>query len=334
MDIKDIAGLSKPLTRLIEVVANGIGAVSRPYLIRRTSEAKAHEINVISSALKSATEATGGSVIYKDGDIEAWSKPEDATFVVTDINLEERFEKRIEYQERKRQNNVELITSIAASNLVTDTDVPEEMPDEDWVSRFFNSAQDVSSEQMQELWGRILAGEIRRPGSFSMKTLDFFRNTTKHDAELIQLLAPLTVKINGSYVIPIPDKKWQETNRSIYPKHYITASELGVLYPTELQNRFFYLPEQTQSAITAGDRLLLINKHEATSELQLPIWNYTKIGSEIFDLISSDPDIEHMIEIGKFFINRKARAQIGRIIGTSRDGKNINYTEIEEVKTI
>ena len=40
--IEDVAGLSKPLTRLIEVIAQGIGNVTTPYLIRKTAEARAH----------------------------------------------------------------------------------------------------------------------------------------------------------------------------------------------------------------------------------------------------------------------------------------------------
>lgn len=331
MEIKDLAGLSKPLTRLIEVVASGIGAVSKPYLIRRTADAKAHEITVIATALKSAADVQGVPVIFKDGEIEAWRKPEDSTFILADLNQAERSDRRVEYQERKRQNNVERITSIAASELLNETEVPDQSPDEDWISRFFNSAQDISSEQMQELWGRILSGEIKKPGSFSMKTLDFVRNMTKNDAELIQLLAPLTVRLAGVYAIPIPDKAWLESNRSIYPAHHFAGSELGALYPTDLQNRFFHAPETTQAVITAGDRLLLIDKNELTSEVQLPIWKYTRIGSEIVDLIAPDPDLESMRVVGEFFVKHKARAQLGKIIETLPDGR-IRFAEMKEIK--
>jgi hypothetical protein len=331
MEIKDLTGLSKPLTRLIEVIASGIGAVSRPYLTRRNAEAKAHEIAVIAGALKSAADLHGVPAIFKDGEVEAWRKPEDNTLILADISGEERSERRVEYQERKRQNNVERITSIAATELLSETEVPNESPDEDWICRFFNSAQDVSSEQMQELWGRILSGEIKRPGSFSLKTLDFVRNMTKHDAELIQLLAPLTVKVHNSYVIPIPDKAWLEANRSVYPSHHFAGGELGALYPTDLQNRFFFQPEQTQAVFTSGDRLLLIDRHEVTSELQLPIWKYTQVGSELIDLIAPEPDIDHLRVVGDFFVKRKAQAKIARIIDTLPDGR-IRFKDAEEIR--
>lgn len=37
MDIKDLAGLSEPLKRLIEVVAEGVGAISQPLLTRKNA---------------------------------------------------------------------------------------------------------------------------------------------------------------------------------------------------------------------------------------------------------------------------------------------------------
>ena len=51
MEITDLAGLSEPLKRLIEVISSGIGNVYKPYLIRKTADAKAYEIKVIANAI-------------------------------------------------------------------------------------------------------------------------------------------------------------------------------------------------------------------------------------------------------------------------------------------
>lgn len=191
MKIGDLAGLGGPLERLIEVVSFGIGTVHRPNLIKREADAKAYEIEKISGALKRVADDHQLPVIYKDGQIEIWQKPEDRTLVLSDIGTAERSQSRVEYQERKRQHNIESVTSSAAADLMDISEVPEQSPDEDWVTRFFANAQDVSSEGMQELWGRILAGEIKKPGSYSLRTLDFIRNLKKSDAELFTRLAKL-----------------------------------------------------------------------------------------------------------------------------------------------
>ena len=70
----------------------------------------------------------------------------------TTFPLKDEVSLRLDYQERKRQQNIENITSIAAANLIRDEDVPEQKPDEDWITRFFSSAQEVSSETIQDLW--------------------------------------------------------------------------------------------------------------------------------------------------------------------------------------
>lgn len=54
--------------------------------------------------------------------------------------------------------------------------------DDDWLNVFERYAQDASSEHLQGLWGRVLAGEICRPGRFSARTLRFFSEFSQSDA--------------------------------------------------------------------------------------------------------------------------------------------------------
>ena len=44
-------------------------------------------------------------------------------------------------------------------------------PEDDWMNSFTRFAEDASSEKLQDLFGRILAGQIVRPGSFSQSTM-------------------------------------------------------------------------------------------------------------------------------------------------------------------
>jgi hypothetical protein len=101
--IHDIAGLSKPLTRLIEVISQGVGAVSTPYLIRKTAEARAHEIKVVAKALRDVGKRTGLPVVYEGGMIEVWQKPQDGTLALAAQTIDERSGSRRDYQERKRE---------------------------------------------------------------------------------------------------------------------------------------------------------------------------------------------------------------------------------------
>lgn len=54
--------------------------------------------------------------------------------------------------------------------------------DDDWLNIFERHAEDASTERMQRLWGRVLAGEIRKPGSFAPRTLRFLSEFSQADA--------------------------------------------------------------------------------------------------------------------------------------------------------
>lgn len=73
-------------------------------------------------------------------------------------------------------------------------DPPEDRPDPDWVSMWRDNAGKASAEQLQNLWGRVLAGEIVSPGRFSLRTLDFLRTLAKGEADDIARLAPFVVE--------------------------------------------------------------------------------------------------------------------------------------------
>ena len=95
-----------------------------------------------------------------------------------ELTIPDLVNQRIQFQEEKRQANIESVVRNAASEL-GDGEVQDHEVDHDWTSRFFNDVQDVSSEEMQKLWGRILAGEVERPGTTSIKTLGVLKNLDK-----------------------------------------------------------------------------------------------------------------------------------------------------------
>ena len=62
--------------------------------------------------------------------------------------------------------NQSKIARIAETSAKEGTDFGETSEvDDDWLSRFMDSAKFVSNEEMQYVWGRILAGEFEVPGS-------------------------------------------------------------------------------------------------------------------------------------------------------------------------
>lgn len=56
--------------------------------------------------------------------------------------------------------------------------------DDDWLNVFERYAEDASTERMQKLWGRVLSGEVKKPGRYAMRTLRFLSEFSQGDALL------------------------------------------------------------------------------------------------------------------------------------------------------
>ena len=103
---------------------------------------------------------------------------------------------RVQFQEAKRQANISGVFSKAVEEL-HDAEVEDHEPDHDWTARFFNHVQDVSSEEMQLLWAKVLAGEVERPGSTSTRTLSILRDLNKETADLFGKLCYICLGLDS-----------------------------------------------------------------------------------------------------------------------------------------
>lgn len=157
-----------PIEKLIETVSQGIGTLYKPRAIRKEADAEAYRIEKLE-------EANAKAALIKDN---------------VDTEIIERARQRFVYQEVNRQINLDHVVEKSTQYL---NDVVSETPvDEDWRTKFFNKAQDITSEEMQDIWARILANEVSKPGTISLRTLDIISNLSKKEAEIFQSLASLS----------------------------------------------------------------------------------------------------------------------------------------------
>ena len=78
-------------------------------------------------------------------------------------------------EERRKLENRAAAVKVAVDELnerPAQQDATKEI-DDDWLNLYAKLAEDKSSEELRSLFGKILAGEIRRPGSFSLRAMHF-----------------------------------------------------------------------------------------------------------------------------------------------------------------
>jgi hypothetical protein len=152
----NLGDLSKPATVLIQKISDALGGYFKPYQMKRIAKAET-EVKVIETQ---------------------------AQIKITD--LQRRAFTRWIAEESRKQQNIEAITSKSIPHL-TNSSNPQNM-DDDWIANFFEKCRIVSDEQMQLLWGKILAGEANVPGSFSKRTINLLGSVEKNEAQLFTIL--------------------------------------------------------------------------------------------------------------------------------------------------
>lgn len=152
----NIGDLAKPVTALIEKIADATGVLYEPRRIRKRAIAEAE-----AELIKAETQI--GITI-----------------------LQRRALSRFVQEEGKKQENIEDITEEAIP-LLNENSTPKNIED-DWMANFFDKCRIVSDKEMKSIWSKVLAGEANTPNSFSKRTVNLLASLDKSDAELFTSL--------------------------------------------------------------------------------------------------------------------------------------------------
>lgn len=333
MKINDILGVGKilPIDKLIEVISSVTGRATRAYFdrkdidtkayeIKKLAEAKAEEMKIIASAVKDNYLLTGG-IEYKEEKLIISSPKElpseNKQTIAIYPPLEERTHERLNFQEAKKQLNIESVTAFAAEELRNEQSVTDEPLEEDWKTRFFNIAEDISNEEMQSLWGRILAGEIKQPRTYSLRTLELLKNLSKEEADVFTKFAQLRINIEDKNFIYNQDNgKFLESEFGITFSDRLLLTELGLiasennleisLQPTE-NNKETYI-------LYYGRKGIVLHRDEETPKQGIQVLVFTKIGIELSGLIEQTFNLNYLEKICSSFNHQNVKIEYGDLV--------------------
>lgn len=284
-EIKDLTGIGAPITKLIEVVSNGIGVLYKPRSIRKEAEATAYAAKLIGSA-ETSVEAEKLNIV---GLAQAANK---IVLADADRDILDRAKARIVYRELQRQTNIEAVAEAAIKELPNH--VSTDPVDEDWRTRFFDIAENISNSDMQALWGKVLAGEVAKPGSYSLRTLDVLRNLTQHEAQLFQLARNLAfadaciIKIEGSNSL---DK---------YGLTYSDILELrtaGILQENDQLNFNIQVDPADNQTFIQNNGLWILITCPTVPKVHFPVIKLTSSAQELVSLIEPAPNMSYLNDL-------------------------------------
>ena len=152
--------------KLIEKISDAAGWVAAPYQIERMAEREARAAKI---RAESAIEVEDIKRTRNIGDASDISMPTEAEIV----DFIKRTGNRVAIEEARRQVIMENIIMKSLRHLQDDTASPERI-ENDWIVNFLQRCRNVSDEDMQERWARLLASEANNPGHFSRKAVNIF----------------------------------------------------------------------------------------------------------------------------------------------------------------
>jgi uncharacterized repeat protein (TIGR03899 family) len=343
MAFDDVLGIGKvlPIDKLLDILSKTVGRVSKSYFDKKDAESKAYEITMIAKAkadeLRLMSDAINAEALsidkiaYKDSKVIIGSnKSLEDTTIPND--LEERTHNRLQFQNAKKQLNVESITAAAADELKFDKEPIDEKYDENWTNRFFRIAEDISDEEMQKLWGRILAGELKSPKSYSLRTLEFLKNLSKEEAEIFIKFADLSISNSGkTFLLNYDKEELLEKKYKLTINDRLLLEELGLLNSSSLSFTFSNRDTSGNSVVfVLGQTCVILKREEPLQPLTFKILAFTKMGHELIKLTAGNkPELDYIQLLASKIKQTNNKVSYGSIL--SDDGDFIRHTDLIEV---
>lgn len=284
-------------------------ADAESYKREKLADAKAYEIETVGEAIKREKFLP---LIYNSEDGTVSIDISDTT------QLMQRSELRLRYSQIQKQHNIESVIGKTALELEgKDANIAEEV-DKDWLNRYFNIVEDISDEELQNLWARILAGEILKPKTNSLRLLDFLRNTSREELDILLKVMPFIAEKYIYNELNILDKY------GISYELILKLDEWGVLNSSGLTRVKVDVDPNKPVIIFENDTLILIAKNESQSKLKisLPAFTITEIGISLLRLSRVSLNISFIKEIITV-LSKKYNKVVFSL--HSKKGNTINY---------
>lgn len=313
-----VQALVSPAEKLIEAVSGAIGKAYEPKHVRKMAEAKAYELKLISDTVRNNSDVP---IIY------------DSTGVSIDTsNFEEiarRASSRLAYQEITKQQNIEAVADIAYEELENATTASSEPVDSDWMFRFFNSVENISNEDMQKIWGHILAGEIKSPNTYSYRTLEKLKNMTQQEAEHFQLVSSLALKHSTKFFILSNEELMNR--QGVYFIHLLELEECGLMTAQTVSLNLKVSADKADAIFNSQVIGLINGKEDQIQKLTIPVHVFTESGNQLMKAICPQVNKQYILDCLEL-IREKNKDYIctaHNIESIDEDGKiNYNPTDV------
>ena len=318
--------------KLLDYLASGTGAIAGPLLApwRASREGKSRVIAAQADAEVRQIQAAGeGSALQLIAEAQA-----DARRYVVPREMEaggririgpDDIRQWIEFQARKRVANVKSIADHAAEQL-GEMEVRDHDPDPDWAARFFDIAQDVSSEDLQKLWARILAGEVETPGRTSLRTLSILKNVSQSEAKQFEALMRYRI---GNFIFT---DGCRAVSGNRFGAAMVHLAHVGLLYSGWGPSPVVRLDQNGAWSKRHNGHVLTVEGPPGSElNVSMDMVLLTASGQELAELCEHQPDLDYLAHFAGFLAKQDYVLKLARIVAP---GPNPGVVSVSAVRVV
>lgn len=216
--------------------------------------------------------------------------------------------------EIRKQANVTRALLHAEEDLLSSVqEPPETLINDDWLYRWRDHASQVSTDELQDLWGRLLAGEVKAPGRYSLRTLEFLRNLSAAEAAAIERLSQFSL---GGAIFR--DAKGIFEAEGIDLGFLLEMQQLGIIAGVEAKGLEMTYGSAAPSAfslpIKSNGMALIVSGSDANAQFSIPAYQVTSIGSQVMSLGKFNANVPYLRSLGEHIRRQGLDVKLAKFI--------------------
>lgn len=231
----------------------------------------------------------------------------------------------------REQVNLDMVSEEAARQLAKQEALSAEAGgqevkeiDDDWLNQFEREASQKSTEEMQRLFGRILAGEISRPSSYSIRTIKILGELDTQVAQLFQKFCSASISIQipttGLLIVDarVPSLGGNASHNALqqYGFAYATLNKLNEygLIISDYNSWFDYgllaLANENNQVLSGFSHqnqlfgLIPNEKWGQKKEVKVSGVGFSEVGKELLSIIDVIPVPNYTKDLKEFFLKQ------------------------------
>ncbi len=184
--------------------------------------------------------------------------------------------KRLLAEEINKQNNIEDVVQRADKILESEPLIPEsqDVTEQDWVDECLDGAGRAYNDNLKDYWAKLLAGEIKKPGFYSKRTVAFMKSLSQKDAERIRNMCQYVMysEKNDASILQYDEEMYSFDEIRFLMELRLLDSQSFIV------KKYKFDKGEGHMGFYHGDAGFIIKVKKPNYDL--PVYTFTELGSE------------------------------------------------------